>query len=271
MWHDIFGHIGGDRIKHLRKSCDGAIVSNGDDTPTTFHCETCARTKMTHIISRRPPIRTRVPTPLGDVSIDIMEFNVAFNGDRYCLHAYDQDTHLNFVWTMASANQDSIVEAIKELFRWIKYMGRTIFSLSGDNDRGYGLLFRSTLLDEGITWKPSAPYTPAQDPAERSGGLLVQVARAIAIQSGLPEGLWPELLSTAAYLLNRAPSQSLGFKTPMEKATGRQPNIAHLYKPGARAYAYKTNPKDLPRKMKLDGRCHLGYLVGFEGHNIYRI
>lgn len=96
----------------------------------------------------------------------------------------------------------------------------------------------------------------------------------MAIESNLPEGLWPELVATAAYLLNRAPTRSLDWKTPFEVATGRKPLVAHLYKVGSRAYAsyaYKTNPSDRPRKNKLDSRCHIGYLIGFESHNIYRI
>lgn len=79
------------------------------------------------------------------------------------------------------------------------------------------------------------------------------------------------MVTTAAYLLNRSLVKALGFKTPYEVVTTRKLSVAHLYKIGSRAYAYKTRIGDLLKKNKLDSRYYIGYLVGFEGHNIYRI
>lgn len=187
------------------------------------------------------------------------------------VHSYDEATKINFVWTMPQASQLALVECYQELRRFVKSLGRDIFVLSSDNESAMGFIFKTRLRDDNVNHYTTAPYTPAQDPAERAGGLLTIIARSLAIEANLPEGLWPELISTAAYILNRAPTKSLNFKTPYEVATGKKPSIAHMYKIGARAYAFKTKPTDLPRRSKLDSRCHIGYLVGFEGHNIYRI
>lgn len=212
-----------------------------------------------------------MPTPFGEVSADIVEFNAAFNGDKYMIHAYDADTNLHFVWNTAAVNQLALTDAYQELQRFVRAMGRELYILNTDSDPKYGLIFRSELRKDGVYWKPTAPYTAEQDPAERAGKSITTVARSLALESNLPEGLWPELVSTAAYLLNRTPTKSLNWKTPFEAATGKKPLLSHIYKIGSRAYAYKTGPKELPKRAKLDTRCHLGYLVGFEGHNIYRI
>ena len=47
-----------------------------------------------------------------------------------------------------------------------------------------------------------------------------------------------------------------------------QPNNAHLRIYGCRAYALRHK---IPRTKKLEPRAHIGYLVGYESTNIYRI
>lgn len=73
------------------------------------------------------------------------------------------------------------------------------------------------------------------------------------IEAHLPEELTPEAYKAAAYLLNRTPSRRLGWKT-------------RVY--GCRAYPLKY---DIPRLNKLAPRAHIGYLVGYDSTNIFRI
>ncbi len=104
--------------------------------------------------------------------------------------------------------------------------------------------------------------------------MIITKARAIRIGARLPAELWPEAVKTAGYLTNRSPSSSLSWKTPLEVlqlATGitnPQPKIAHLRVYGCRAYA--LNPR-IPRTQKLEPRAHIGYLVGYDSTNIFRI
>ena len=124
------------------------------------------------------------------------------------------------------------------------------------------------MTDSYITWQPTAPYTPAQDLAERAGALIIIVARAFRIFAGLPHNLWPECVCAAAYLLNRTPIEAKQWKTPFELITKHKPNLAHLRIYGCRAYPLINN---IMRSAKLEPRCHIGYLVGWEGNNIFRI
>jgi hypothetical protein len=54
--------------------------------------------------------------------------------------------------------------------------------------------------------------------------------------------------------------------------TARKPQLAHLKAYGCRAYAM-TKDAQLKRKrlLKLDPRVYIGYLVGYDSTNIYRI
>ena len=73
------------------------------------------------------------------------------------------------------------------------------------------------IASEGIILETSAPYTPAQNgTAERSGGVIINRAREMRLQSNLPANLWLELVCTDARLLNRSPVKQLNWRTLIE-------------------------------------------------------
>jgi hypothetical protein len=108
--HCIFGHIGAERVSYLETAVEGVRMESGTKALILSECDTCSQSKARRIISRRGRIKQRLPAPFSDISVDILEFNQAFNGDRYMVHSYDEATKMHFVWTMASANQLALVE-----------------------------------------------------------------------------------------------------------------------------------------------------------------
>jgi len=73
---------------------------------------------------------------------------------------------------------------------------------------------------------------------------------------------------TAAYFLNRTLTRSLGRKTPFEIAYKKKPMLVHLYRYSCRVYPLR---KQIARTDKLTLKALIGYLVGFNLTNIYRI
>jgi hypothetical protein len=140
-----------------------------------------------------------------------------------------------------------------------------------------GLQFQTKVLEAGTFWRVTAPYTPAQDPAERAGALIILMARTMLIYSGLPVDLWPEAIAAAAYIINRLPTKRLGWKTPFEAATSRLPSLAYIRVYSYRAYyhlkvkAVRGPFKAPPKTSKMDPRAHIGYLVGWDSTNVFRI
>ncbi|KAI0991346.1 hypothetical protein K3495_g16841, partial [Podosphaera aphanis] len=132
--------------------------------------------------------------------------------------------------------------------------------------------FLSQVRRMGIILLPSAPYTPAQNGrSERAGGEINRRARAICIQSKLSPLLWSELVKTSCYLLNRTPRYRLGNKTPFEVLFNKQPDISHIRPIGCKAYYLLKGPKAPPKLHKLSARAAIGYLIGYEGANKFRI
>jgi hypothetical protein len=138
----------------------------------------------------------------------------------------------------------------------------------------------------GIGFERCAPHTHAQNGiAERMGGVIMEKARAMRLSSRLPHALWREIVATAVYLYNRTPRHSLKWKSPYEAfhqyvmtaqgATApRHATYHHLKAYGSKCYVLIKNPKDKDypgKSQKLDPCAHIGYLVGYESTNIYRV
>jgi reverse transcriptase-like protein len=90
------------------------------------------------------------------------------------------------------------------------------------------------------------------------------------IDAQLPTNLWPEVVKAAGYISNRTPTRKISWKTPFEAVRGQPPRLSHMHIYGCKAYALKQT-KERPKKAKLDPRAHIGYLVGYDSTNIFRI
>jgi hypothetical protein len=108
----------------------------------------------------------------------------------------------------------------------------------------------------------------------------MEKARAMRNAANLPHDLWNEIVNSAVYLRDRTPCASLAWKSPYEKfytytsesAGPSKPQLAHLRAYGCRAYAMTTDAQlKWRQRMKLDPRGHIGYLVGYDSTNIYRV
>jgi hypothetical protein len=104
--------------------------------------------------------------------------------------------------------------------------------------------------------------------AGRAGSLLVIRARAMRIQAGLPKSLSNELLRTAAYILNRTPTEALQWKIPCEIVWKTKPKVQHMHPIGCRAYVLN---RSLKRADKLEPRALIRHLDGYDSTNIFRI
>lgn len=75
--------------------------------------------------------------------------------------------------------------------------------------------FRSFLSTSGILHHTSCTYTPQQNArVERKHRHLLEIARSLRFQSGLPHKFWGECLLTATHIVNKLPTPVLHNKTP---------------------------------------------------------
>jgi transposase InsO family protein len=80
--------------------------------------------------------------------------------------------------------------------------------------------FRQYLEAQGIVHQTTCPDTPQQNGvAERKNRHLLEVVRALLIEAHMPLSYWGEALTSAVYLINRIPSSTIDFQTPLQVFT----------------------------------------------------
>jgi hypothetical protein len=219
-------------------------------------------------VSRRPTKEDPAAEPLARVAYDLIQMTTVYNEDKWISHFRCYYTGMDFAHTHSRKLQ--AVDIVTEFLNLAQNRyGRAIRYFRTDGETSLGSRFRELTAARGITTERSAPATPAQNgAAERSGGVIVSRARCLRIAACLPANLWPEIVQAAVYLNNRAPKRQLSWKTPYEALTQSKPNLSHLRVYGCRAYPLN---KHIPRSKKLQARAHIGYLMGYDSSNIYRV
>jgi len=96
---------------------------------------------------------------------------------------------------------------------------------------------------------------------------LVTKARALLLDSRLPDELWAGTVHTANYLHTRSPSRSISGQTPYEWLYGTTPDLSHLRMVGC--ITYKLLPKE-QRLGKFGARARPCAFVGYV-HNTQKI
>lgn len=268
VWHRRLGHPGPMITQNFKKNVLGVIVEGR--LPDGL-CDTCVKSKITQKISRRP-----IPMPQNNcerLHYDLVDFgaNKTFGNHRYLNHFYCSLSKSHIVDTAKDKEEMTQLTIIQNACKLVKRAGYRVKFLQCDNEKGLGNEVKAWLKKKGIKIEPSVPYAPNQNgTAERSGNIIVKVARALSIFAGLPHALWPFLVKTAAYILNRTPNCGLDWATPFEMLTDRKPYLAHLRTIGCRTYVkYPTETRTAADKLQ--PRAWIGYLLGYAASNIWLI
>ncbi|MBW0482769.1 hypothetical protein O181_022484 [Austropuccinia psidii MF-1] len=157
-------------------------------------------------------------------------------GFRYLLTIRDHVSTYSIVYPLKSRADapEAILDAITQLQVWL---GITPKVLRTDNAREFtSTSFANAIAKLGITFCPSLPYLPQENgEAERLNRTLGDMARAMMVQSGMPERFWKFAYSSAAFLHNRLPNSRCLNSSPHQELFGTPPSIATLYPFGADA------------------------------------
>ena len=270
-WHERMGHLHQDALKRLPSQTLGVHITN---TSYDDACEVCRLSTAKQIISRREPDRAIVP--YERVHYDLFPINPSPDGIKHIAHFQCDYTKMNHVYLLTDRAQSTQLETFKAFQALVRrQFGCQIKKIRLDGERPLQYAFNDWILNEGLIAERSPPNTQAQNgAAERSGGVIVTRATQLRTMSNLPAYLEAEAIQTAAYLLNRSPTKTLDWKTPIGLLYERLrvripwPQLVHVRKFGCRAYVHN---KDRPKLDRTEPRALIGYLVGYNSTNVFRV
>ena len=268
----MFGHVGRKAVRHLNDHVLGISIEEQSIAPTWKDCEVCVETKLHRFVSRRAQSEP-ADRPFHRLGMDLVQLRErterCYNGDLWMLHAVCPYSKWHEACCLPDKSSGTLKRTVMRLLAKIKrQFGADVMAVRLDSERGYSELLH-VLRDLGIVVEPRAEYVEEQNGlSEQAGKMIVIRGRAIRIDGRLPMELSNECCLVAVYLLNRTPTEALGWRTPYEVVRGQKPSAAHLNVVGARAYVLNNK---LKRGEKLESRALVGQLVGYDSTNIYRV
>ena len=270
LWHLRYGHLG---QQNLKKLAIGKMVLGFDfniDGSIDF-CDSCVYGKH-HRMQFPKKSENRSSKPLELIHSDVCgKMNsVSLGGAEYFLSFVDDKTR--YVWFYVIKSKDQVFDIFKEFRIFVENtFDFKIKTIRTDNGGEYcSTKFKDYLTNSGIRHELTVPKNPEQNGvSERLNRTLVEMIRSMLTNANLPQYFWAEALSTAVYLRNRSPTNSVQGMTPFESLMGRKPDVGNLRVFGCTAYAHI--PKD--ERHKLDPKARkcifLGYGLTTKAYRLY--
>ncbi|CAH9133803.1 unnamed protein product, partial [Cuscuta epithymum] len=260
IWHQRLGHASDGKLHHIN-SLKGFRRSDN-------FCDPCIRAKQ-----------TRLPFPTSSIKttrcFELIHCDIwggyrcdSLSGARYFLSIVDDFTR--GVWVYLMKNKSEVSQFLIQFCNMVEtQFEQKVKRIRADN----GLEFQTNNLFDyygraGILLETSCTYTPQQNGVvERKHRHILEVARALRFQSGLPIDFWGECILTAVYIINRLPSPIISNKSPFEMLFGKVPSYDHLRVFGCLVYAH-----DNKRKDKFGERGSPCVFIGYPyGQKAYRV
>lgn len=197
---------------------NGAIRGiNVKEEPEDSNCEICIQGKMMRLSF--PKESDQKTAKLELIHTDICgPMRVTSNGgSKYFITFIDDSTRWTEVRFIKS--KDQALEEFKAYKALVeKQHDAKVKAIQSDNGREYvNKEFDEYLKTQGIQRRLTTAYTPEQNGvAERKNRTLVDSARCLLLQSGLPLSFWAEAIFTANHIRNRYPTKRLDGRTPHE-------------------------------------------------------
>ncbi|CAH9110065.1 unnamed protein product [Cuscuta epithymum] len=261
LWHQRLGHASDGKLQYI-------TFLKGFRNNSNF-CDPCLRAKQTRLSFPKSTSKTTWCFELIHCDIWGGYRCDSTSRARYFLSIVDDFTR--GVWVYLMKNKSEVGQKLIQFCNMIEnQFDKRVKCIRSDN----GMEFQTNLLSEyykrqGIILETSCTDTPQQNGVvERKQRHILEVARALRFQSGLPIDFWGECILTAVYIINRLPSQVILNKSPYEMLFGKEPNYEHLRVFGCLIYAHNNKHKD--KFSERGSPCiFLGYPYGQKAYRVF--
>ncbi|CAL1381785.1 unnamed protein product [Linum trigynum] len=261
LWHKRLGHLSLDRLRKIKQTCTEV------ELPNSLDCEFCHLSRQKRLPFPRSTSYSKEPFDLIHCDIWGPVNVVSHDGFQYFLTVVDD--HSRCTWLYLMSHKSEVKSLLQSFFAMVEtQFSRRIKVLRSDQGQEFKMV--SFYQQKGCIHEMSCIHTAQQNGrVERKHQHILNVARALKFQSGLPVSFWSHFVMHAIYLINRTPTPVLHNKSPFEILFSIPPDYSNLRVFGCLAFATNTEshkPKFAPRAVKA---VFLGYTFGVKGFKLY--
>ncbi|KAJ0615698.1 putative RNA-directed DNA polymerase [Helianthus annuus] len=212
LWHRRLGHPSTGYL-HL-------LFPKLFPSSNVLSCETCVLAKSHRQTFK--PNNTRVNLPFSLIHSDVWgpaEVNGG-QGFRFFLLFVDDCTRMSWVYFLKHKSEVFKFFTIFHAMVQTQYKTNIQILRSDNGGEFVNNSMKEFVQSKGMIHQTTCPRHPEQNGvAERKNRILLEMTRALMLESNVPKSFWPEALATAAYLINRLPTKALNLKTPLQTLT----------------------------------------------------
>ncbi|UYV72349.1 hypothetical protein LAZ67_9002732 [Cordylochernes scorpioides] len=269
LWHRRLNHLNEAYMKEIIQQ--NMVLGFNVKFKNLPECEACIMRKLT----RQPyhSVTTNCTTkPLELVHMDLcgpMPYQ-SLGGSKYFFVLVDDFSRRTFIYFLK--NKDETLGKFEEFKARVENeLNLKMKDVRTDNSTEFtNHRFKNFLIKNGIHHQLSTTYSPQSNGvAERVNRTLIETARTLLFDSGLPMAFWAEAVATASYVKNCTPHRSIKLDTPMEKWKGRKPSIRHFRIFGCLAFwpiTQQHRSKFVPKSRK---GIFVGYSLKRKAYRVY--
>ncbi|GKA31226.1 putative RNA-directed DNA polymerase [Tanacetum coccineum] len=264
-WHKRLGHPSNLKLQHLD-------FFKGTPLNSKVFCDSCMKAKFSRLPFPVSTTKTHACFDLIHCDIWGKYRTPSLTRASYFLTIVDDFSRATWVYLLKQKHEASM--CLKAFHKMVQVQfEKNIRRIRCDNG---GEFISNQMMEfyanQGIILETSCIHTPQQNGVvERKHRHLLETARALRFEANLPTRFWGECVLTAAYVINRMPSDVIGNKTPYEVLYNQKPNYDNMRVFGCLAYYKSTETNGDKFKMKGRPGVFLGYPPGTKGYKIFDI
>ena len=208
LWHRRFGHPS---LGYLKVLFPGLVSTSA------FNCETCVLAKSHR--QSFPSSDTRADSVFSLIHSDVWGPSpiVGGHGFRYFVLFIDDCTRMTWVYFLK--NKSDVFSKFVDFYSMILTQFQTKIQILRSDNGGEFVNSKMKVFcaEKGLLHQTSCAYTPEQNGvAERKNRVVLEMTRALLLDSKVPKYFWLEAVATSIYLLNRLPTRTLSMKSPLQ-------------------------------------------------------
>jgi hypothetical protein len=229
LWHFRLGHLSNSRLASLQSKFPFVLL---DSAAVCDVCHYAKHRKLPFVHSQNKAIK-----PFDLIHFDIWGPISVKSVHNHCYFLNAVDDYSRYTWLILMKNKSEARTHVQSFIKFVETQHNQIVK-SIRTDNGPEFLMPKFYAEKGIFHQTSCVESPQQNGrVERKHQQILNIGRALLIQSNLHKSFWSYAVSHAVFIMNRIPTPLLQNQSPYCMLYKSDPDIHRLKIFGSLAYA----------------------------------